>query len=221
MIRKFVLLIMLLMPNFLYSQTIVAIKDISDAGNPFHLTGTFVFTQESGVLNVTGHNTATKAILATVIEVLVPSAVQFNAEHDHFFKAMDMAGPAMDYPIAENIPFPLNQIDYQSLKAINPLTGTAKVKWVEFTDGTDWGDVATGQQIVKNREETLVFMQGLLDTYVRSGPNALMAGLSEPQANPAVDALAHMLSNMNESAVTITAILKKRIAVGNTRPALR
>src|SRR5438270_6502457 len=54
------------------------------------------------------------------------------------------------------------------------------VLFVQFDDGTTWGDPAAGKELLEGRPQKLAFLQNLVETYYESGEDAFAALLNEP-----------------------------------------
>src|SRR5207248_470714 len=64
-----------------------------------------------------------------------------------------------------------------------PETLQAKVLYVQFVDGTEWGDRAAGEKLLQSRQESLQFMTRLIAACDKGGETAFMTLLNNTNQN--------------------------------------
>lgn len=101
-----------------------------------------------------GTNTTSNEILAYVVVFQNPHYTLYS--HDYYFKPHGVLPGAVER---------MDMIDYAT-------EGT--LIWVQYTDGTEWGDHAIGQQQVLSRRGPLLNeMKGMVDAYSQGGDKGL------------------------------------------------
>lgn len=190
----------------LAAQT-VPIADGSAVGSPISLRGTITYGNSTvSDCSVTGHNNSSRMIVAYVLDLraVLPDGQPFwyTQRHDHFFKddaMVHMASPQpnLDFDAAldcGDAPFTVRTIQPQA---------TIEVKFVQFDDGSTWGDDAAVQNVMLQRKETLEYMNLLKAAYVKGGSSALDASLHQPPVHErgTVQVLAkrQILLNLNDT----------------------
>jgi hypothetical protein len=177
------LLTLIILTAAVAAQT-VPVTDGSVPGSPISLRGTITFgTSTVGDCSVTGHNNSNRMIVAYVFDLraVLPDGqpYRYTQRHDHFFKDEAMVNMASPYPNLDfdaslecgDAPFTVRTAQPQA---------TIEVKFVQFDDGSTWGDDAAVQNVMLQRKETLEYMNLLKAAYVRGGSSALDASLHQP-----------------------------------------
>jgi hypothetical protein len=167
----------------LAAQTI-PIADGSAVGSPISLRGTITFGPGTvSDCTVTGHNNSSRMIVAYVLDLraVLPDGQPFwyTQSHDHFLRDEAMLNMASPQP----------QLDFDAYLDCGdaPFTArttqpqaTIEVKFVQFDDGSTWGDDAAVQNVMLQRKETLAYMNLLETAYAKGGSSALDASLHQP-----------------------------------------
>ncbi len=208
------LAMVVLLVTALASATTIPITDTSNEGSPIALEGTFAFDQNSSVLTVVGHNKSPQAVLAVVAVVLVNPVINFNSEHDHYFSSMQI-DVNRDFDVVETPTLPLDASDLQSLAS--QTSGTAKVLWVQFVDGTTWGDKQVESRIFRERQEIKAFLTHLLDVYNQSGADAFLSAVAEHQSSDSAEGMAEMYRDKHKTPAELVELISKQLAIGNSR----
>lgn len=55
------------------------------------------------------------------------------------------------------------------------------VVWIQFGDGSTWGDAGAGQQVLAARPKRFAYLKHLVETYYESGEDAFGAALNDPK----------------------------------------
>jgi hypothetical protein len=134
-----IIAVLVLLAGTLFAQS--AVKDVSPAGSPIAITG--------DTTNVAGKNVSSKEILAYFISFKSDGA--HNYSHDNYFSTgVAPGGEAMIAPLTSedriNLSVPVN----------------ATVTYVQFVDGTEWGDHDEGTKILEIRSLLLQFNKEML-----------------------------------------------------------
>jgi hypothetical protein len=169
----------ILLAGTLFAQS--PIQDVS-VGSPLSLSGTSA--------NVLGTNTASKDILAYVLVFqTATNPNKFTFRHDHYFKPTVLVAGTTDTVIE------LPSVSHLDLSA--PVK--ARVTYVQFVDGSTWGDAASGAPILLDRAELSQLLSRATDAYTKKGEAGFLQLMNDtkqdPQQLPVTRNMAgHMLS---------------------------
>lgn len=186
----------------------IAIADRSAKGSPVAISGLMAYSDEgraetpySVQFHQTAKNIGSKPILLLVIgdrtTLSQNEADQYT--NDFFFSGgnfdpdntidVSMLGPNYGPP---------HQTDY-----VPRFSPNAQVEYVEFADGTHWGDPDSARDAYASRNLTLTELHKLRDAYQRQGDEAFIAELSRSENDdlPAIYSLKHVnnASDMEEA----------------------
>jgi hypothetical protein len=143
------------------------IRDVSVAGSPLFFASAMT-ADKYWANNVTAQNVSTKEILAYVIEY----NGNFGDQHDLYFGRGGFT-PGATQVITE----------WPSDTPKLPDTLQAKVLYVQFVDGTEWGDHSAGEKLLQSRQGSLQFMSNLIAAYNKGGEAAFMTLLNQTHEN--------------------------------------
>ena len=177
---RIILAMLLLLSTSLLGQTI-PLADVSPSDSPVTLKGTITFNpkdQNDITCSLIGHNNTNRMIVAyrMYFNVVRPDgeSIEMRHTHDHFFK---------DHALMVNLPQPQsdylpNDIDCQAFFSAGQAAGSARppdavpsrppeahvrTVFVQFDDGSTWGDDKAVQEIMFDRNEALAYLQSLKD----------------------------------------------------------
>ena len=170
----------------LAAQT-VPIADGSRVGSPISLRGTITFGSRTvSDCTVTGHNNSTRMIVAYVLDLraILPDGqlALYKESHDHFFKDEAMLKMASPQPELDFNTY-LECSDTQFTAPTTQPQATIEAKFVQFDDGSTWGDDAVVQNVMLQRRESLEYINLLKATYAKGGDSALDAALHQQPAH--------------------------------------
>ena len=169
--------------SVLFGQQTVSITDNSPAGSPVSITGAVTFPDSSKVVcSITGHNHSSRSIIASWVEMKLtkptgePGEISF--ERDRFFKSLPVSLPESDFLISSDCRMGI-ELDVQR----TPQTpeAHATVVFLQFEDGSIWGDTKVGAQLTAQRLEVLAFLNWLKSAYSTDGPDGLEKALAQDQ----------------------------------------
>ena len=87
------------------------------------------------------------------------------------------------------------------------------VLFVQFDDGTTWGDPAAGKELLAARPQKLTFLKNLVETYYESGEDAFATLLNEPKpTTPEHMVAACLKSDAQYEKIATIDLAKKRLA---------
>jgi len=168
----------------------IQVQDTTGSNPPISLKGSVQLGKDKSTCIVTGHNLSkTKGLLAMVVDVFVTDSrgypLPLRYEHEAFFKLhgigpdadFDVTGGAVDFPMGNE---QINGVQVEPRSDITP-HAEAMARFVQYEDGTTWGDAQIGAALIAERAQVQTFLSNLLTTYSDKGASALAAALSEPQ----------------------------------------
>ena len=200
------LLALLLASSLAFGQKF---RDVTAKGAPVSLT------VKHDLADVAIRNLSNKSILAYFVET------KFKGEHgltgycqcgdDYAFKSSVLA------PQEENpLPCPIIEpTDPTTAKPSAKVTAVASaVAFVQFEDGTTWGDLQTGKrQILDERPKKLAFLKHLVETFYESGEDAFNAMLNDPKLHGLERRLAmHLKGDAEYRKTPAIELVKKQLA---------
>jgi len=180
---------------------------------PILLLATYALAQDPLAVSVTGNSiTFTNAGAKEVISIFATASVTrgaFDYTHDYFAQSHGLMTGAS---VSTDTPSPASNV---------------KVIYVQFADGTVWGDTSLTAAISSNRKKVAAMYQDLLLSYETGGEQSFLAelakyetGITQEQhlpSNPKATAnMTHMYYKQYGITQTI-AKLKGRVAAANAR----
>ena len=103
---------------------------------------------------------------------------EFLFERDHFFKQLAISSPKSDFLISSDCNMG-HEIDVRRISA--PPEAHAKVVFLQFEDGSTWGDRKVGNRLMKQRLAVLAFLKSLKSVYETDGPRGLEKAIAKEQ----------------------------------------
>jgi hypothetical protein len=164
------------------------------------------------------HNNSNKSILAYVAITNTTDergqTVPCNSRGDYAFKP-SLLGPQQENPL----PCPMDFMDPKDDPA-NPSPNVtdvvSAVLFVQFEDGTTWGDVTIGKQVIlDDRPRKLAFLKHLAQTYYESGEDAFNTILNDQALKgPEVRLAMHLKLDAEYKKTPAIELVKKQLAAG-------
>jgi hypothetical protein len=90
----------------------------------------------------------------------------------------------------------------------------AAVLFVQFEDGSTWGDDQAGKGMLAERPQKLAYLKRLVETYYESGDAAFAALLDEPEPMSPEFMVASCLKGEADEKTSTIDLAKKRLAAG-------
>jgi hypothetical protein len=188
---KPVFVFLLLAPALAFGQKF---QDVSQKGSPVSLSIGF-YPGDSDPY-VFAHNDSAKPVLAIVVAANFKDTTGQNypvtSQQDYAFKfgalkSHDQRGVAPVYmpnfkTISNENGHSVQTIDdHPDPLKIKQAVGDGAVLFVQFDDGTTWGDPASARGLLDSRPQRLAYLKRLVEIYYESGQAAFDAVLSEPK----------------------------------------
>ena len=175
-----------------------------------------------------GKNISGKSVVAVVVTFAwtgaeVPGGVD-TIRHDHFFSSKDFApGKTIDFP-GEDSSVSINP----AMKGADPsLTYTVKVGFIQFSDGSTWGDPRIGAELKMQRNDILAFYQSLLSSYNAGDLQTFIATANTPPVSRQHQQLSTAIGEQKRLQMILAGngvqgaveFIKQRLAAGAAREA--
>lgn len=202
-------------------------QDVSAKGSPLSLKIDKIDSTDPDPY-VIAHNNSGKGVLAlvAVVNFRDPTGQSFplTTSQDYAFKigvlkSHDERGVAPVYiPNIKTISNEGGSIVQEVEDRPDPLkikqaVGNGAVLFVQFEDGTTWGDAGAGKQLLDSRPKRLAFLKRLVELYYESGQDAFNAALNDPTLDRSERSVAGCLKGDREyEKMTTVELAKKRLA---------
>jgi hypothetical protein len=188
------------------------LTDVSDADNPFELSGTVSITNSKAAFAVQGKNVSNKDIILYRVELV---GINVN-DHDYYFQSHSiMSGDVANVlvPTALDINTML-----QNPQALDK--PQMRVIYVQFGDGTDWGDKTVGMSLRAKRPILTAALNSWLAAYKSGGDTALQEALGNEPTYFCQGVASNVLSIQARSGTTsAVAFIESRLDSAKTRQA--
>ena len=166
----------------------VKFQDASPKGAPASLS--VKYDPDIG-LYAAVRNTSGKGILA-FFAIIEPTdsrgqSVPCHSRADFIFKDSVLA------PQAERFACPMDTSTSSNEPGATVVKAVGAVLWVQFEDGSTWGDAESGKQILSVRSRKLAFLQKLVADYYDNGETSFKAMLNDQNLDPRIWAVAGCL----------------------------
>jgi hypothetical protein len=173
---------------FAQKPTDIKFQDASAKGAPASL---FVKYEPDVGLYAAVRNTSAKGILA-FFAIIEPTdsrgqSVPCHSRADFVFRESALA------PNGERFACPMDTSTGPNEPGATVVKGVGAVLWVQFEDGSTWGDAESGKQILSVRSGKLAFLQKLVAEYYDNGETSFNAMLNDQNLDPRIWAVAGCL----------------------------
>ena len=185
-----IILSIFLLTSLAFAQKPVPIKfqDASAKGAPASI---FVKYEPDIGLYAAVRNMSAKGILA-FFAIIEPTdsrgqSVPCHSRADFVFKEFPLA------PQADRFACPMDTSTGPNEPGATVVKAEGAVLWVQFEDGSTWGDAESGKQILSVRSRKLAFLQKLVADYYDNGETSFKAMLNDQNLDPRIWAVAGCL----------------------------
>jgi hypothetical protein len=180
--------VMLSLTTSLLGQTVPVSNDTA-SGSPVTVKGTATFDPSSSDIvncSITGHNSSNHMIVAYMfdLKMIKPDGESQpgTVDHDHFFSQSAAAMATMPQPGLDfTLKFDCTSLAGQSYNfKPQPRTPELHIKmtFVQFDDGSVWGDSNAVAMVMFQRTEQVAYLQSLKVAYENGGVDGLTQALS-------------------------------------------
>jgi hypothetical protein len=189
------------------------LQDVSAKGSPASLGVKHDYTDMGPYAAV--RNNSSKAILAMV------AVVRTTDEHGHAVPCTSY----MDYAFKVGVLAPQEERFACGMGAADEGAKVTSVEgavlFVQFDDGTTWGDPTAGKELLAARPQKLAFLKNLVETYYESGEDAFATLVNKPMPmSPEYMVAACLKSDAEHEKIATIDLAKKRLAAAQEWRAL-
>jgi hypothetical protein len=148
------------------------VADMSEPGAPIKISGDVIFEEDESKLlpysiatDITFSNLVTKSILLSIVNLkLVSTHIRdFHTEDDDYFFQRHVLQPSSPAHLRITVPFGRSIPPYQA--RATKATAEARVLFVQFLDGTTWGDSSSAGPISERRIAARNVLESLSELY--------------------------------------------------------
>jgi hypothetical protein len=205
----------------------IPIIDLSPADSPLKFYGTpipcfeweanhWVQTKAEGeyhISNVSGR-TIVAFVAHTEENCMHGGGSAGNMQWDLFFKPVGIAPKeVIDMPVTMNLGTPFDFTQPGTTKIVG------QALWAQFDDGSQWGDRAAAEELLRKRQEAMQFYQRLVNE--SSDQAKLLATLEEAPHGSAQDVILHCLNERRRQygLPAVILMIKDKARLGTERMA--
>jgi len=201
------------------------VSDLSASDSPISFTGTTKILKTGTACVVTAHNNSRQSLLA--VRATVDAATRYAWDqpvtftYDGFFKESGIP-PGLDFDVVDEGMYSNVERTYVNGVPVEPPPANfachAKVKvlFIQFEDGSTWGDYETKKDVMARRAKNMAKLAHLVEAYDTGGQTAFDAALDEPETKQ----IAYRLKAEAEyRKTTMIELARKRLAAGQKRQA--
>jgi hypothetical protein len=159
------------------------LRDISERGSPLRVVGKVLFRGSSAVLTyeveAAVKNVSKKNVLSWSVLVRTSDRVlHFTSSNDYFFTG-DVLAPDVSAGLHSGT-IRLVAPPQGNTRSNQAVTASAEVEFVQFQDGSTWGDADVETEAFRDRSATLQRLELLQTVYAQQGEKAFLDALVEP-----------------------------------------
>jgi hypothetical protein len=217
------LLTVLLAPALAFGQKF-DVTDLSASDSPISFTGTTKILKTGKACVVTAHNNSIQSLLA--VRATASAATRYGDQpvefrYDGFFKDF-LIIPGLDFDVIDEGMFAgiegtyVNGVMVETPPQKFACHAKVKVEFIQFEDGSTWGDYAAKKDVMARREKNMAILTHLVEAYNTGGQTAFAAALNEPQLK---EKAYHMKYEAEYFKTTMIGLAKRRLAAGQKRQA--
>lgn len=172
------------------SESVLPVVDVSYSGAPLKVTGTVTASDEPSEVpryrfaaNVAMTNVSAKPILLMLVTLDIVSTLPMSLNHleeeDYFFepRLLQPQSSAILQRALGKFSEPSRKEDL--LAKVRP-SAHAKVVFVQFSDGSSWGDAVAAERSLSNRQKALERLEVLDQVYRKRGKKEFLSQLLQP-----------------------------------------
>jgi hypothetical protein len=172
------------------SESVLPVVDISEAGAPLRIAGRvtakdqpsqvprYSFEGDIEMSNVSGKPILLMVVTLEVVSAL-PVSLNYREERDYFFESKTLQPGA-----SAKLQRGLGKFGEPSRKEdfaveVKP-SARARVTFVQFSDGSSWGDASAAEQVLRNRQLSLKQLELLDEDYRKRTGEEFLSEFLQP-----------------------------------------
>ena len=172
------------------------VSDLSASDSPISFSGTAKVSKTGTTCMITMINNSSKGLLAVEVTGEVTSPEGRNQStglsYDHFFKEAGIRPAGEDFgAVGADFFDSMNQgCTYMNGVEVKPQEpkkdlvchAAFKVQFIQFEDGSTWGDYQTKEDVMARRAKNMAVLSHLVDAHDTGGEAGFAAALDEPES---------------------------------------
>jgi hypothetical protein len=189
------------------------LADISDAHSPVHVTGYVTFSDDPSKItrfsyrvDALARNVSNKKVMLLCIHFRTDGGSISGLDHpykkDYFFSKDGLVPGLAEVVHSQLLSFGESIVNGIPEHVADPFAlkpeATAKIEFVQFTDGSTWGDPDAGEDVLKVRRDTIDELRVLDYTYEESGAQSFRDELSKEMFLPTINVLKNMCEDRSD-----------------------
>ena len=185
--KRAILLTVLLASALSFGQKF-DVSDVSDSASPISFTGTTKILKTGTACVVTAHNNSSHGLLAVRITADTATSHEWDQpvefRYDGFFKQSGIAS-GMDFDVVDEEAYSavestdMNGSLVKSPSRHFPCHAKATVLFIQFEDGSEWGDYEIKKDVMAHRAKSMATLRELVEAYDTGGQAAFDATLNQ------------------------------------------
>jgi hypothetical protein len=176
----------------------MSVVNVSEQGCPVDVSGYVDFVAEKGAtlpnsfrIALTADNVSTKDVLAMVININTTGTGKISLNktrsEDYFFR--DDLFKVNQKVELHDVSGPYGEPSANAMPELSQPRSTAMITFVQFADGSTWGDASKGRDIAVDRLRSMNELKLLATTYDTKGDEQFVTELKRPSSSSAVNYL--------------------------------
>jgi hypothetical protein len=201
------------------------VSDMSASDSPISFTGTTKQLNTGTACVVTAYNNSSQSLLALVATAEVATPHEWDQpvsfEYDGFFKEI-LISPGLDFDVVDEGMYSgvegtyVNGVLVKTPPQKFACHAKTKVLFIQFEDGSTWGDYQTGKDVMARRAKNIAILSHLVEAYDKGGEAAFATALDEPELKRTAY---HLKFEADYRKITVVDLAKKRLANAQKRQA--
>ena len=208
------------------------VKDVSGERSPVHISGHIAFSDDAGrvarysyKVAAAATNVSGKTILLLCVRFRVNDGsapgLDYAYRKDYFFSQKtlepDSSEDVLSAPSSVSAPM-INGVPIVNGPSTSKPIATAEVEFVQFSDGSTWGDQDAARSALEIRASTMQELRTLESTYTEEGERAFLLELSKQELLPGINSIENICKDRNDEYATCALdMIRKMIATAQSR----
>jgi hypothetical protein len=198
------------------SKSVLPVSDVSKAGAPLKVAGRVTAKDQPSEVprysfesDIEMTNVSSKPILLMTVTLdiacTLPVGLKYSEEDDYFFesKMLQPGSMAKLQRVLGRFGEPSRKEDFTN--EVNP-SARSSVAFVQFSDGSTWGDAAAGERLLRNRQLSLKQLETLKEDYRKKGAAEFLNELLQPTLLQPVFSLQELYREKRDLALVLAGL---------------
>src|SRR5882762_7614255 len=202
------------------------VSDLSASDSPISFSGTAKVSKTGTTCMITMINNSSKGLLAGEVTSPEGRNQSTGLSYDHFFKEAGIRPAGEDFgAVGADFFDSMNQgCTYMNGVEVKPQEpkkdlvchAAFKVQFIQFEDGSTWGDYQTKEDVMARRAKNMAVLSHLVDAHDTGGEAGFAAALDEPESRSMAYRLKYEAAYFK---VTVIDLVRKKLGAAQKRQA--